>query len=325
MQRSLHLALNRFRHRSNPIRRCAKTTVSVVIPTYNRAAFLAEALRSAVTQTRPAGEIVVVDDGSTEDISSVVESVGGGRARLVRKEHSGAPLTRNRGIAEARGEFICWLDSDDVLMPEALARHMEALAAVPKADVIYGDLVITDAALCPQREESFEDWHGRRGELIAAMARFNRVPNPGTLVRTSCYERGGLYDPAFVRAHDYEWWTRLLSWAEFKHSGATVALWRWHDGNMSAGSVQVDTRYEAMVLRRLLDRFDLRELYPDAGWAAGGGARAEAAAVLEVARRLLDLSDAAGALAYLQEGHARAPAPETRRLIGQLTARLEER
>src|SRR5271166_5416911 len=96
---------------------------SVVIPVYNRADVLENALRSVLAQTCQDFEIVVIDDGSTDDPASVVDRLGDTRIRLIRQDNRGGGAARNRGMDEARGKFVALLDSDDTFLP----RHLEML------------------------------------------------------------------------------------------------------------------------------------------------------------------------------------------------------
>ncbi|HXY91305.1 MAG TPA: glycosyltransferase family 2 protein [Acidimicrobiia bacterium] len=100
---------------------------SVVIPTYNRAALIPVAVRSALAQTEADLEVVVVDDGSTDGTAAAVSSIPDPRVRYVRRDRAGVSATRNAGAALARGEFLVFLDSDDELLPTALAAYREAI------------------------------------------------------------------------------------------------------------------------------------------------------------------------------------------------------
>jgi glycosyltransferase involved in cell wall biosynthesis/Flp pilus assembly protein TadD/ubiquinone/menaquinone biosynthesis C-methylase UbiE len=241
--------------------------ISIVIPTYNRAEYIREAIQSALAQTHSADDILVVDDGSTDNTPAILAEFPQDKVRYIRKEHEGAPSTRNAGVKEARGEWIVWLDSDDVLLPDALKAHLDKLKQVPDADVFYGDLIITDNHMQPQRAFQYEDWYGRRAELIGRMFKECVIPNGGSMIHKACYDRIGWYDESFLRAHDYQWWTRLLDVAKFKHVGTTIYKWRWHHTNMSSGSVPVvDFSYEARIAVSMLQRYSLEALFPDLNW-----------------------------------------------------------
>src|SRR5689334_4764378 len=97
-------------------------SVSVVIPTYNYGRFIDEAIRSALAQTQPPMEIIVVDDGSTDDTKDVVATFGD-KVKYVRQENAGVCAARNRGVAESSGDLIALLDADDVLEPTNLEKQ----------------------------------------------------------------------------------------------------------------------------------------------------------------------------------------------------------
>jgi glycosyltransferase involved in cell wall biosynthesis len=108
-------------------------TISVVIPTYQRRAHLLAAVASVQRQTVPASEIIVVDDGSSDGTAEALHNVGDPRLRLIRHDHNrGVSAARNMGLDAARGEFIAWLDSDDVARPRRLERQVRALQRRPE-------------------------------------------------------------------------------------------------------------------------------------------------------------------------------------------------
>jgi len=240
--------------------------VSILIPTYNRERFITECVMSAVDQCYPNYEIIVIDDGSTDNTAAVVGNIPSDKLRYIQKAHSGAPLTRNIGVQEAKGDFVLWIGSDDCLMPDTLATYRTFMAQYPDVDVFYGNLMVTDAALNDQKQIKYKEWYKRNDMMLAQLALGNCIPDGGSLIKKSCYDRAGNYDEEFTRAHDYEWWTRLVGFATFKHVGAFVYKWRWHNSNMSTGSVKIDTSFEARILHKLLERHSLRELYPQIAW-----------------------------------------------------------
>lgn len=111
--------------------------VTVLVPVFNRAGPLVEAVQSCVDQTWRPIEILVVDDGSTDDVRSALHRFGD-QVRLIRKDNGGVASARNLGAANARGDFIHFLDSDDLLLPDAVANAVAAFDAVPDADLCYG-------------------------------------------------------------------------------------------------------------------------------------------------------------------------------------------
>lgn len=137
--------------------------VSAVIPTFNRRQYLCRAIDSIVAQTLPVDEIIVVDDGSTDGSAELIETKYGSQVRIVRQEHSGVSVARHRGVAEATGEWIAFLDSDDEWMPQRNAEFVRAIAVAPSTVAwIFGDLqVVTDTG---SRETIFQ----KRGLTICS-------------------------------------------------------------------------------------------------------------------------------------------------------------
>jgi glycosyltransferase involved in cell wall biosynthesis len=125
--------------------------VSVIIPVFNRERYLREALESARAQTRPAEEIIVVDDGSTDDSAEVARSFGG-NVRCLTQANQGCGPARNSGIAAARGELIAFLDSDDLWLPTKLERQIAELVTRPEVDLVFCRMVAFLSSEIDERE-----------------------------------------------------------------------------------------------------------------------------------------------------------------------------
>lgn len=281
--------------------------ITVIIPAYNREKYVGLAIESAVRQMGNDVEVLVVDDGSTDGTLAQVEEYEKHGVRLVKKEHSGAPETRNRAIAEARGEYLLWLDSDDVLLPGVIDRYRQVVNEYPQVDVVYGDLYVTDESLKIIDQREFRDWYGRNEQLLANTFFSNQIPNGGSLVRKACYERFGSYDVKFRRAHDYEFWGRVVKDLVFKHVGGHVMLWRWHDSNMSSGSVKIDMSYDVMAIESMLSRHHVRDLFPQLGWGEQSDDEVEALAYFNVANRFMSMAANNVASRYFKLAHERFP------------------
>jgi glycosyltransferase involved in cell wall biosynthesis len=184
---------------------------SVVIPAYQAGRFVARAIESALDQTYAPYEIVVVNDGSTDDTAEVVRGFGD-RVRYVEQANGGLPVARNTGIGVARGEFVAFLDADDWWAPARLERCIAELRVCPGIDVVTTDayLVIDDA---PTGDRYYGDFAPVEfpvpGEQLRALLERNFV-FVSAVVRRSLLERVGPFDPQFRRAEDYDLWLRVL-------------------------------------------------------------------------------------------------------------------
>lgn len=238
--------------------------ITIIIPTFNRPQYIAEAVTSALNQNYNSYEVLVIDDGSNDNTEEIISKIDDERLTYIKKNHSGAPDTRNRGIREAKGDYILWLDSDDILLPNILNRYIDVLSMYPDVDVLYGDLEVftEDGQL---QILKYVDYYSEKN-LVSRLIFHNIFPNPGSLVRKETYIKYGIYNPNFTRAHDYEFWCRIAVAAKFKHIGQLCCRWRWHEGNMSSGTVKYDTSYEAKIVKALVNKHPLEKLFPGFDW-----------------------------------------------------------
>ena len=118
--------------------------VTVIMPTYNYGRYVADAIQSIQAQTFGDFEIVVVDDGSTDDTPAVLARLAEPRLRVIRQERAGTASSRNRGLEAARGEFITWLDADDLWKPTFLERHLAVLEAEPEVGYSFSNFMRTE-------------------------------------------------------------------------------------------------------------------------------------------------------------------------------------
>ncbi|MBE1426050.1 glycosyltransferase involved in cell wall biosynthesis [Desulfomicrobium macestii] len=241
--------------------------ISICIPTYNRDKYIKESIESALAQNYDKFEIVIVDDGSTDNTENIVRSIKSDKIRYVKKEHSNAPDTRNICIQEAEGEFILWLDSDDHLAIDLLTRFQELLADFPDIDVCYGDVLpFGNTGTFANKTIRYADYYKKNNELLAELVTGNKIPNPGTFIRKDLFNRVGVYDIQFKRAHDYEFWIRSAPVAKFKHIEGISVRWRWHESNMSASNKILDTSYESSILKKLVQQHPIEILFPLYDW-----------------------------------------------------------
>jgi glycosyltransferase involved in cell wall biosynthesis len=200
----------------------------VIIPCYNQARFLPEAIESVLDQTYPRREIVVIDDGSSDDTSRIAASYK--EARAIRQPNQGVAQARNRGLRETSGECVVFLDSDDRLRPRALEAGLEALRRSPDAAFSYGwsDLIASDGRfLGPSHRRIVQ------GDLYTSLLRQNLMQTLTMLFRRGPIEATGGFGTGLDGAEDYELWLRLARSHGAAACREVVADYRLHPASLS--------------------------------------------------------------------------------------------
>ena len=182
--------------------------VSAIITTYNRACLLPRAVSSVLSQTYDDYEVIIVDDCSTDDTQQVVDAITDSRIRHIRHEvNKGVSAARNTGIANARGEYIAFLDDDDEWLPTRLAKQSALMdAAPPKVGFVYGWM---DAVYGPSGPREPLDHLAAEGNIFSEMICLRGSPNPTLLARASAVRDVGGFDESVIVAEDLEFMCRL--------------------------------------------------------------------------------------------------------------------
>lgn len=211
--------------------------ISVVIPVFNRAQLISKAIDSVLAQTFSDHEIIIIDDGSTDGSGDIARNYSSGRIKCIRIEHSGTASARNRGIKEAKGKYISFLDSDDTLEPSALADLYEALEADADAGLAYGDFKLTgDPGNVPiGLRRPAQKYSGR---VFDKLLMGNFIPCLGTMVRSSCFGDVGLFDESFKWLEDWELFIRISKKYKVIHIDKIVGDYMFHEKNKSFNLIE---------------------------------------------------------------------------------------
>jgi glycosyltransferase involved in cell wall biosynthesis len=231
--------------------------VTVIIPTYNRAGLLIEAIESALRQTYRDFEIIVCDDGSTDDTAVRVRALAD-PVRYLGLTHTGCPgAPRNRGLDAARGELVAFLDDDDLWEPGKLARQVEVLEREPGLNVIYTDrrLLFPDGSLsAPVASPAL-----KRPDEVLDLALGGQFPFLGTvLMRTELLRRVGGFDGTLVTGEDFELWLRAGRNVRAARIAEPLVQVRRQAGSLSDRSGPLAFENAIAVLERSLAWRDLR-------------------------------------------------------------------
>ncbi len=180
---------------------------SVIIPTFNRAVFLREAIDSVLAQTEKDFELIVVDDGSTDGTRELVAEYGD-RLRYFFQPNAGASAARNLGIRHATGRFIAFLDSDDLWLPKKLARQVQWMAAHPNLLLCYTDEIWIRRGVRVNQKMI----HAKAGGWIYPLCLPRCIISPSSVfMRRELFDAAGLFDEQLTVCEDYDLWLRVAS------------------------------------------------------------------------------------------------------------------
>ena len=223
--------------------------VSVVIPNHNYAQYVGQAIESALAQTLPPFEVVVVDNGSTDDSLEVLKAFGA-RIRLITQENRGQSGARNRGVAECRGELIAFLDADDVWMPEKLAKQVQFFRDA-EVGLVYSGYTLVDRDLVPAQSFRPEI----RGRVLRKFAEGPGAVISGgestAVIRRACFEKLGVYDLDLSMSAGWDMYRRIAGSYRIEVVRESLMLYRQHGSNASR---RADV-YEHDVLLKLKKMF----------------------------------------------------------------------
>ena len=281
----------------------AEPTFTIAMPAYNARRTIGSAIQSVLAQTRPDFELIVVDDGSSDDTCDQVTRIGDERVRLLRQENAGPGSARNLAIRSARGRYVSMLDSDDLWLPTYLETMAGILDRHPDAGLAYTDAwVLDDTSGRIRKTSAMHYQHPPRDPprdpaafLALLLTRGNFVFTSSTVPR-HVLERVGLFQSALKPAEDFGLWLRIVA-GGFPAVRTTqkLAVYRKHPGSLSTNEAAIlDGERESV--RRVLEEFDVPEDIREL-------ARAR---LRKLDRRLAGLGDEPGTAATLARLRARA-------------------
>jgi glycosyltransferase involved in cell wall biosynthesis len=188
--------------------------MSVVIPSYNRANCIEKAIDSVLEQTVDDIEIILVDDGSTDNTREIVLNKYGDQVRYVYQENQGISGARNNGIKNAQGDYIAFLDSDDYWCPSKIERQLSLAEEHPE----YGLLASRcDKIQCagdikkPNRPLLYQSRRGKSGWVLNDLFRANFIRTSSVIIRRDCFDKVGLFDEKLKQTEDYDLWLRMAA------------------------------------------------------------------------------------------------------------------
>jgi len=263
--------------------------VSIITPSYNQARYLEQTIQSVLVQDFPSLEYIVVDGASTDGSQQIIEKFADRLAWWVSEPDQGQADAINNGLRRATGEFVAWLNSDDLYLPGALTAAVQAFEANPAAGMVFGDAITIDEKGADLNPLVFGDWGLR--ELM----RFRIICQPAVFMRRLALEQAGGLDPSYHFLLDHHLWIRIAQRAPVRHVAASWAAARHHLAAKNVSQAAGFGQEAFRILRWMEDQPDLQQpLQADRR-------RIEAGAYRLNARYLLDGGQPAASLrSYLQ-------------------------
>ena len=209
-------------------------TVSVIIPTYNRAHLVGKAIKSVLNQTYQDFEIIVIDDGSTDNTEETVKSFNNFKIRYIcHTNNQGVSVARNTGIRASRGKYIALLDSDDEWLPEKLDKQIKVLKSeFPEAGVVYSNVLYIDES--GKNMKKLGNPKKVEGHIYEDLLVRNYVGTSSTLlVKKECFNRVGLFDGLLKAQNDWDMWIRIAKYYRFALIKIPLVKYRFHSNRIS--------------------------------------------------------------------------------------------
>jgi glycosyltransferase involved in cell wall biosynthesis len=246
--------------------------VTVLIPTFNRSAFLLESLESILAQTRPAHEIIIINDGSTDDTLEQLKAYEG-RVRVLSKSNAGKSAALNFGLKHVTGDLVWIFDDDDLAAPKALETLVGLLEANPEADMAYGRHERFSVAGSGEvRLLGTGYWTNcESDEFLTATLDDMFAHQQGMVVRKDLYDRVGAFDESLVRSQDYDMLIRLARVGTPVSTEEFVFQQRVHDGIRGTQAEQVQAKkrnsswsqFDKVIFRNYYPQIELKEYLSD--------------------------------------------------------------
>ena len=247
-----------------PLNKSYNPLISIVIPAYNQAEYLKEALDSLIAQTYTNWEAVVVNDGSTDNTQEVMESYAekDSRIRPYSKTNGGITSALNAGLEKAKGEFFCWLSSDDLFYPEKLELQVNAFKDLDESyALVYGSFDILKHEINTIDVQPFQNPIIPGCEFPEAM-KFDFIDGCTIMIRINVMREVNGFNPSIIHSQDMELWVRLASYGyKFHLLPHKLTIRRVHEAQSSTSNM-IHCRYDAAwMINFYMDNYHLTEMY----------------------------------------------------------------
>lgn len=229
--------------------------ISIITPSYNQALFLEDAILSVIGQGVPDLEYIIIDGGSTDRSTEIIKQYASHLAHWVSEPDEGQADAINKGFKLASGEYIAWLNSDDLYLPGAINSAIDALEANPELGMVFGDAITIDTQGRPLNKLVFGDWGLK--DLMA----FRIICQPGVYMRRSVLVEAGYLDTSYHFMLDHHLWLRMARLAPILHVSQTWAAARHHPSAKNVAQAAEFGKETMRILEWMQTQPDLNSIF----------------------------------------------------------------
>ncbi len=232
--------------------------VSVIIPAYNIAEYLSESIDSVLNQTYQHFEVIIVDDGSTDNTADVVNKYVKSQANVkyIHQENKGPGAARNKGIKEAKGEYIAFLDADDIWFPEKVLLQMELFLKLPSISLVHSDFIYFDRQGTEQQSEFSERIKKHfSGDVFYQLFKKNFFMTPTVVIKQEALKDIGLFDEQLCMSEDYDLWLRISKSHKIGYVNTPLAKICKHNDSMTKENIEKTYLWVNRVIDKTIKSF----------------------------------------------------------------------
>jgi len=204
--------------------------VSIIIPVYNGEKYISDTIQSVIDQTYKNWELIIVDDGSTDNTAEIVKQFNDSRISYIKKNNTGVSDTRNVGAMISKGEILSFLDADDIWLPENLEKKVEKLINEPKCVLLYSSMFLWD------ERENYKNCSIIKKIFYNEWEKFRNLMTPAipssAIIKRNCFFEAGMFDTNISTSADFDLAIRLRELGEFGYLDEPLVLYRSHPSQM---------------------------------------------------------------------------------------------
>jgi glycosyltransferase involved in cell wall biosynthesis len=241
--------------------------VSIVIPAYNHERYVGEAIRSVLDQTFQDFELIIINDGSTDNTEAEILKFKDDRIRYSSQGNRGLSATLNRGIDLARGEYFGLLPSDDLYIREKVETQVKAFQERGNAlGILFSRQIIIDAQGNDLLEGPIIDWfnvpYKNKEEIFPALFEKNFLAAPTMMCKKECFDKVGGFDESIYYCQDYDMWLRMMKYYDVRVLDQALIKYRWHGENLTYAKSERADFERAVLLLRAVKNLDISDIFP---------------------------------------------------------------